>query len=62
MERENAEKTSSVHFLRFDLMPEMIAALKEGAALGVGIEQENYNVHVNAVPESVRTSLAADFD
>ena len=62
MERENEEKTSSVHFLRFEFSPEMIAAAKNGAALAVGIDHSNYMVRVNALADEVRNALLADFD
>ncbi len=58
--RENAEKTSAVHFLRFELAPEMIAALTHGAGLGVGIDHPNYTVAIPAVPPATRDALAAD--
>ena len=44
LERENEEKTSAVHFLRFELAAEMIAALKRGAALGIGVDHPEYTV------------------
>jgi hypothetical protein len=59
MERENEEKTSAVHFLRFELAPQMRAALKGGAGLAVGVEHPNYSASVQVAPE-VRRSLAAD--
>ena len=59
LERENDEKTSSVHFLRFELDAASRRALKEGAALAVGIEHPNYRARV-AVPPQVRESLAGD--
>jgi hypothetical protein len=60
LERATEDKTSSVHFLRFDLTPAMVAAVKQGAAIGVGIEHEAYTQTVDAVPENVRRSLAND--
>ncbi|HEU4623141.1 MAG TPA: DUF3501 family protein [Steroidobacteraceae bacterium] len=60
LERENEEKTSSVHFLRFELTPEMVAALRAGAALAVGVDHEAYRHTVEAVPPAVRDSLLAD--
>lgn len=60
MERENEEKTSSVHFLRFDLQPAMIASLKAGAALAMGVDHPVYTVHVDTVPEATRASLMTD--
>jgi hypothetical protein len=62
MERETEQKTSSVHFLRFELTPEMVSAVKEGAAIGVGMDHANYSYSVDAVPPNVRDSLAGDFD
>lgn len=60
LERATEEKTSSVHFLRFELTADMIAAVKRGAAFAVGVDHENYAHRVDAVPEAVRDSLAAD--
>jgi hypothetical protein len=60
LDRENAEKTSSVHFLRFELTREMIAALRSGAGLGLGMDHESYRHAVPQVPEPVRKSLLAD--
>lgn len=62
LERENEEKTSSVHFLRFELTPEMIASYKAGAALGVGIDHERYRHEVSEVPRDVHAALAADLN
>ncbi len=62
MDRENEEKTSAVHFLRFEFTPAMIAAAKEGAALGVGIDHRHYGAATEALPEPVRQALVADFD
>ncbi len=60
LERENDEKTSSVHFLRFELTPPMIAALRGDAALGAGIDHAAYK-HAVEVKDDVRRALAADF-
>jgi len=60
--RENEEKTSAVHFLRFELDPAMIAALRAGAALAAGIDHEHYRHAVAPVPAAVRAALIADFD
>src|SRR5690606_2385185 len=60
LERENAEKTSSVHFMRFELTPAMVAALRGGAALAAGVDHPNYSVTVDRVPEATRASLLAD--
>jgi len=62
LERQDADKTSSVHFLRFELSAEMAAALKAGAALSAGIEHPNYDHSVLPVPADVRDSLVEDLD
>jgi hypothetical protein len=60
LEREDAEKTSSVHFLRFELSPEMAQAARAGAAISAGIEHPNYTYSVDPVAGNLRDSLAAD--
>lgn len=60
LERENEEKTSSVHFLRFELTEQMAKAVRKGANISLGIDHSAYQHHVTPVPEDVRTSLAAD--
>lgn len=60
LERETTEKTSSVHFLRFELTAAMKQALKNGRALAMGSDHENYRVTVDNVPEAVRQSLIND--
>lgn len=59
LDRETADKTSSVHFMRFELTPEMAAAVKAGAAIHAGIDHQACNVTIQ-VPEAVRASLASD--
>lgn len=60
LERENDEKTSAVHFLRFELTEPMAKAVKAGAAVGVGVDHENYRHGVDPLPKSIRDSLAKD--
>ncbi|MFO7640000.1 MAG: DUF3501 family protein [Candidatus Competibacteraceae bacterium] len=60
LERENEEKTSAVHFLRFELTPEMKNRLQQGAELAAGVDHPNYAADIPAVPESLRLSLLAD--
>lgn len=62
LERANEEKTSAVHFLRFELSPEQIDALKGGADLASGIEHENYRVEIRPVAKNIRRSLVGDLD
>ena len=60
MERSNEEKTSAVHFIRFELDAASIAAIKTGASVGVGIDHPEYPISVPAVPEATRQTLAQD--
>lgn len=60
MDREDEEKTSSVHFLRFELKPDDVKRAKSGADISVGIDHENYRESVDPVPPAVRDALAAD--
>ncbi len=59
LDRTTAEKTSAVHFLRFELTPDMVAAAKSGAPIRVGVDHPHYNAEV-IVPNATRESLAAD--
>jgi len=59
LDRENAEKTSAVHFLRFELDEATAQALKKGAGLTIGIDHPRYSATLEA-PSSVRDSLAQD--
>ena len=58
--RENEEKTSAVHFLRFELDRATIGAIKAGAALGIGVDHPEYTAEITALPDAVRVSLARD--
>jgi hypothetical protein len=60
LERETEEKTSSVHFLRFELTEQMAAALKAGAALSAGIDHPQYQAAIDPLPPQVRDALVAD--
>jgi len=60
LDRETETKTSSVHFLRFELTAEMISALKYGVALGFGVDHDNYRAEIPAVAAATRQSLVAD--
>lgn len=60
LERDNGEKTASVHFMRFELNPDMVTAAKAGANIGLGIDHGAYTHSVEALPNDVRDSLAAD--
>jgi hypothetical protein len=60
LERENEVKTSAVHFLRFDLTPQMVNALTTGAVLAVGVDHPVYTATLDTVPVPVRASLVQD--
>ena len=60
LERDTEEKTSAVHFMRYELDDDMIAAVKTGAAISAGVEHENYQVTVSPIASNVRDSLATD--
>jgi hypothetical protein len=60
LERENADKTSAVHFLRFELERAMVQALKKGARLALGIDHPQYRVTLEEVTAAVTASLVAD--
>ena len=61
LERSNAEKTSAVHFMRFELEANMIAALKNGADLLMGVTHEVYRYGEKA-HENTRVALLQDLD
>ena len=60
LDRSDETKTSAVHFMRFELPAEQVGALKNGAALGAGIEHDNYQVEIASIPDNVRNALVAD--
>jgi hypothetical protein len=60
LERETEEKTSSVHFLRFELTDEMAASLKYGVGLGIGVDHPAYSAEIAALPSNIRNSLVID--
>ena len=62
LERADEDKTSAVHFLRFELPTEQVASLKNGAALVAGIDHDNYRVEISPVPANIRDSLVNDLD
>jgi hypothetical protein len=59
LDRENEEKTSAVHFVRFELTHAMCAAIKAGGALKVGCDHTNYPAHVVVAADTL-ASLASD--
>jgi len=60
LDRETAEKTSAVHFVRFELTPEMKSALKSGAQMMVGCDHPNYPVHLEELPQETLSALLKD--
>ena len=62
LERADEEKTSAVHFMRFELSPEQVQALKDGAGLAAGIDHDVYQVEIRPVAENIRHALLQDLD
>jgi hypothetical protein len=60
MDREDEEKTSAVHFLRFELKSDDLQRAKSGADISIGIDHENYRESVQPLPAAMRDALAAD--
>jgi hypothetical protein len=60
LERDNAEKTSAVHFMRYELDDDMITAVKAGAAISAGVEHDNYQAVASPIATNIRDSLASD--
>jgi hypothetical protein len=61
MPRANDEKTSAVHFLRFEFAPETIAAFRAGRSVAIGIDHPAYRVQVDEIAAEVQGALARDF-
>ena len=62
LERDNDEKTSAVHFMRFELEPDMISAVKSGATISAGVDHKNYQATLNPVSDELRKSLSSDLN
>ena len=62
IDRENDEKTSAVHFLRFELAPSMILTAKGGASISIGVDHDNYRHSVSPLPDTFRQALSRDLD
>jgi hypothetical protein len=62
LDRETEEKTSSVHFLRFELTKEMVDALRYGVALSIGVDHPHYAAALDPVPSEIRAALLRDLD
>jgi glycerol-3-phosphate dehydrogenase subunit C len=60
LDRTTDGKTSAVHFMRFELTPQMVTALKQGAVLSMGIDHPAYQASLNPVPAEIRASLLHD--
>jgi hypothetical protein len=62
LDRENDDKTSAVHFLRFELSPSMVQAMKGGGSLSIGVDHDNYRHSLSPLPVAVRDALSLDLD
>ncbi len=62
LDRSTADKTSSVHFLRFELTNDMVAAAHAGAPISAGVDHDAYPIEAFEIPVNVRESLTADLE
>lgn len=62
LERTTEDKTSAVHFLRFELAPPMCTALKSGAQMKVGCDHKEYPMHLDGLPPETLAELVSDLD
>ncbi len=62
LDRSTDDKTSAVHFLRFELPDAFVSAVKNGDDIAMGIDHEFYSFSVSPIPDAIRDSLAADLD
>lgn len=60
LERETEDKTSSVHFMRFELDQRMVEKAKAGVTISMGIDHPEYQATIEAIDENVRASLVSD--
>jgi len=60
LDRSSDGKTASVHFMRFELTPAMVAAVNNGAAISAGIDHPNLQATLSPLPAPLRDTLAAD--
>lgn len=60
MDRNRGEKTSAVHFMRFELTPDMSKAVKENNAISMGIDYDGFDQLLSPIPEASRVSLLND--
>ena len=62
LERATEEKTSAVHFLRFELSEASCRAAKSGASIAIGSDHAHYSYQVDPLAEALRVALSADLD
>ncbi len=62
MERTTEDKTSSVHFMRFELTKGMVGDAQAGANISMGIDHPKFTVNINKLPDEIRVSLISDLD
>ncbi|MBI3188189.1 MAG: DUF3501 family protein [Gammaproteobacteria bacterium] len=60
LDRETEDKTSAVHFMRFELTPDMVKKAKAGAKIAMGIDHSAYQHSLDPVPDNIRKSLVND--
>jgi len=62
LDRETEDKTSAVHFMRFELTPDMVKQAKAGAKISMGIDHPAYQHSLDPIPENIRASLVSDLN
>lgn len=61
LERATEQKTSAVHFLRFEFSTEQVAAMQAGANISIGVDHPYYVEHTSPIPENLKAALLRDF-
>lgn len=62
LERATEQKTSAVHFLRFEFTAEQVAAMQAGAKISIGVDHPHYTEHASPIAQNLRAALLADFE
>ena len=62
MERSTDEKTSAVHFMRFELTADMTQAVKDNKSISMGIDYDGFDQLIDPISEESRVSLLQDLE
>jgi hypothetical protein len=61
LERSNEQKTSAVHFMRFEFTEDMVSSFKQGMPIAVGIDHKHYSHRIDEIAPETQGALASDF-